>query len=81
MGSGRAQGSHRAAEAMQSAISSPLLEDVSIDGAIGLLVNITGGPSLTLHEVNEAVTMAQSAADPRPTSSSARSSTSAWATR
>ncbi|MBI5067701.1 MAG: cell division protein FtsZ [Deltaproteobacteria bacterium] len=64
MGSGRSQGSRRAAEAMQAAISSPLLEDVSIDGAVGLLVNITGGPSLTLHEVNEAVTMAQSAADP-----------------
>ncbi len=64
MGSGRAQGSRRSAEAMQAAISSPLLEDVSIDGAVGLLVNITDGPSLTLHEVNEAVTMAQSAADP-----------------
>jgi cell division protein FtsZ len=49
---------------MQAAISSPLLEDVSIDGAMGLLVNITGGPSLTLHEVNEAVTLAQSSADP-----------------
>ena len=54
----------RLAEAMQAAISSPLLEDVSLDGALGLLVNITGGPSLTLHEVNEAVTMAQAAADP-----------------
>jgi cell division protein FtsZ len=48
---------------MQAAISSPLLEDVSLDGATGLLVNITGGANLTLHEVNEAVTMAQSAAD------------------
>jgi cell division protein FtsZ len=64
MGTGRAAGERRAAEAMQAAISSPLLEDVTIDGATGLLVNITGGPSLTLHEVNEAVTMAQSAADP-----------------
>jgi cell division protein FtsZ len=64
MGTGRSAGEHRAAEAMQAAISSPLLEDVTIDGATGLLVNITGGPSLTLHEVNEAVTMAQSAADP-----------------
>jgi cell division protein FtsZ len=63
MGSGRAEGPRRAVDAMQSAISSPLLEDVSIDGATGLLVNITGGPSLTLHEVNEAVTMAQAAAD------------------
>ncbi len=64
MGTGRASGDHRAVEAMQAAISSPLLEDVTLDGATGLLVNITGGPSLTLHEVNEAVSMAQSAADP-----------------
>jgi len=63
MGTGRAEGARRALDAMQAAISSPLLEDVAIDGATGLLVNITGGPSLTLHEVNEAVTMAQSAAD------------------
>ncbi len=64
MGTGRGQGAKRAVEAMQAAISSPLLEDVTLDGATGLLVNITGGPQLTLHEVNEAVTMAQSAADP-----------------
>src|SRR5512138_3212632 len=64
MGSGRAAGPQRAVEAMQSAISSPLLEDVTIDGATGLLVNITGGANLTLYEVNEAVSMAQSAADP-----------------
>jgi cell division protein FtsZ len=64
MGSGRASGDKRAVEAMQSAINSPLLEDVTLDGATGLLVNITGGPSLTLYEVNEAVSMAQSAADP-----------------
>jgi cell division protein FtsZ len=64
MGTGRSAGARRAVEAMQAAISSPLLEDVTIDGATGLLVNITGGPSLTLHEVNEAVTMAQTAADP-----------------
>jgi cell division protein FtsZ len=64
MGTGRAAGDKRAVEAMQAAISSPLLEDVTLDGAMGLLVNITGGAALTLHEVNEAVTMAQSAADP-----------------
>src|SRR5512138_3169987 len=64
MGTGRASGERRAMEAMQAAISSPLLEDITLDGATGLLVNITGGPSLTLHEVNEAVMMAQSAADP-----------------
>jgi cell division protein FtsZ len=64
MGTGRAGGERRAVEAMQAAISSPLLEDVTLDGAMGLLVNITGGPSLTLHEVNDAVTLAQTAADP-----------------
>jgi cell division protein FtsZ len=63
MGTGRAAGERRAVDAMQAAISSPLLEDVTIDGATGLLVNITGGPSLTLHEVNDAVSMAQAAAD------------------
>jgi cell division protein FtsZ len=63
MGTGRANGDRRAVEAMQAAISSPLLEDVTLDGATGLLVNISGGPSLTLFEVNEAVSMAQSAAD------------------
>jgi cell division protein FtsZ len=64
MGTGRSTGDKRAVEAMQAAISSPLLEDVSLDGATGLLVNITGGSNLTLFEVNEAVSMAQSAADP-----------------
>jgi cell division protein FtsZ len=49
---------------MQAAINSPLLEDVTLDGATGLLVNITGGSTLTLREVDEAVSMAQSAADP-----------------
>ena len=64
MGTGRSSGERRALEAMQAAISSPLLEDVSLDGATGLLVNITGGPNLTLREVDEAVSMAQSASDP-----------------
>ncbi|HET9552637.1 MAG TPA: cell division protein FtsZ, partial [Anaeromyxobacteraceae bacterium] len=64
MGSGRAAGARRAVEAMQAAISSPLLEDVTLDGATGLLVNITGGSGLTLHEVDEAVSMAHAAADP-----------------
>src|SRR5512139_417092 len=63
MGSGRASGPRRAVEAMQAAISSPLLEDVTLDGATGLLVNITGGSGLTLHEVDEAVSMAHQAAD------------------
>jgi cell division protein FtsZ len=64
MGSGRASGPKRAVEAMQAAILSPLLEDVTLDGATGLLVNITGGSGLTLHEVDEAVSMAHAAADP-----------------
>jgi cell division protein FtsZ len=64
MGTGRASGARRAVEAMQAAISSPLLEDVTLDGATGLLVNITGGPGLTLHEVDEAVSLAHGAADP-----------------
>ncbi len=54
MGTGRATGGNRAVEAAQAAVSSPLLEDVSISGAEGVLVNITGGRDLTLHEVNEA---------------------------
>jgi cell division protein FtsZ len=62
MGTGRAVGERRALEAAQQAISSPLLEDVSITGATGILINITGGPDLTLFEVNEASTLIQEAA-------------------
>src|SRR6476661_2549495 len=62
MGTGRAVGERRAIEAAQQAISSPLLEDVSITGATGILINITGGPDLTLFEVNEASTLIQEAA-------------------
>src|SRR5574342_184600 len=64
MGTGRAEGMRRAVDAMPAAINSPLLEDVTLDGATGLLVNISGGSNLTLFEVNEAVSMAQAAADP-----------------
>jgi cell division protein FtsZ len=59
MGIGTATGENRAIEAAQKAISSPLLEDISIDGARGLLINITAGPDLTLYEVSEASTMIQ----------------------
>jgi cell division protein FtsZ len=62
MGTGRAVGDRRAIEAAQQAISSPLLEDVSIEGATGILINITGGPDLTLFEVNEASSLIQEAA-------------------
>ncbi len=54
MGTGISSGKHRAVAAAQQAISSPLLEDASIAGAGGVLVNVTGGPDLTLHEINEA---------------------------
>jgi cell division protein FtsZ len=62
MGAGVGSGKRRATEAAEMAISSPLLEDVSIQGATGILINITGGPDLTLHEVNEASTLIQNAA-------------------
>src|SRR5262249_2114744 len=64
MGTGRASGEKRALEAMQQAISSPLLEDVTIDGATGLLINITGGRDMTLQAINEALTLVHDAADP-----------------
>ena len=63
MGAAVASGENRAVEAAQKAISSPLLEDVKIEGARGVLINITGGPDLTLHEVNEAATLIQEEAD------------------
>jgi cell division protein FtsZ len=62
MGTGTASGEERATEAARAAISSPLLEDLSIDGAHGVLINITGGSDLTLFEVNEASTLIQEAA-------------------
>jgi len=54
MGLGTATGENRVLEATQKAISSPLLADISIEGAQGVLINITGGRDLTLHEVNKA---------------------------
>src|SRR5262249_3735355 len=62
MGSGRGSGPNRAIDAASAAVSSPLLEDVSIHGAEGVLVNITGGRDLTLHEVNEAAQVVTQAA-------------------
>jgi cell division protein FtsZ len=62
MGAGHASGPNRAYEAAQSAVSSPLLDDISISGAEALLVNVTGGESMTLHEINEAVTVVVDAA-------------------
>jgi len=54
MGSGSASGDNRAVEAANQAISSPLLENVSIEGATGIIINVTGGTDLSLYEVNEA---------------------------
>ena len=62
MGTGIATGESRAVEAAQRAINSPLLEDSSIDGARGVLINITGGPSMTLFEVAEASNLVHEAA-------------------
>ncbi len=59
MGAASASGENRAVEAAQKAMSSPLLEDISIHGARGVLINVTGGSDLGLHEVNEAATMIQ----------------------
>ncbi len=63
MGAGRASGENRAIEATQQAISSPLLEEATIQGAKGVLINITGGTDLTLFEVNEASSIIRESAD------------------
>ena len=65
MGMGVARGTDRAMEAAQQAITSPLLEESGIEGAQGLLFNITGATDLSLHEVDEASTIAKEAADPQ----------------
>ena len=62
MGTGLARGENRAVEAATAAISSPLLENVAIDGATGIIINVTGGPDLSLLEVNEASTLITEAA-------------------
>ena len=63
MGTGIATGADRAIKAATQAISSPLLEDITIDGATGIIINITGNSSLTTHETNEAVSLIMEAAD------------------
>jgi len=62
MGTAVATGSNRAVDAANRAISSPLLEDNSIQGAQGILINVCGSPSLSLHEVHEASSIIQKAA-------------------
>ena len=63
MGTGVAEGQDRAMEAARRAISSPLLEGTSVNGARGVIINITGGPDLSLVEVSEASSIVQEAAD------------------
>jgi len=62
MGTGTAKGETRALVAARAAVESPLLEDVQIDGATGILINITGGANMTLVEVNQACSLIQEAA-------------------
>lgn len=64
MGMGTGSGEDRATEAVRRAIASPLLEDNSIEGAKGILINISGGPDLSLHEISEASSMIQKSVDP-----------------
>ena len=64
MGMGISRGPNRALEAAQKSISSPLLEEGNVQGARGVLLNITGGPSLSLHEVDEASSIIKEVADP-----------------
>jgi cell division protein FtsZ len=64
MGTGVGQGENRATEAAQRAVSNPLLEDTSIEGAKGVIVNITGGPDLSLAEAAEATALITKVADP-----------------
>ena len=62
MGTGVGRGEHRALDAAQKAVASPLLDETSIEGARGILINFTGGPDLSIHEVEEAARVVQEAA-------------------
>jgi cell division protein FtsZ len=64
MGTGEANGERRAIEAAEAAISNPLLDEVSMKGARGVLINITGGPDMTLFEVDEAANRIREEVDP-----------------
>src|SRR5205814_4615345 len=64
MGTGEAEGDRRAVDAAEAAINNPLLEDVSMKGARGVLINITGGPDMTLFEVDEAANRIREEVDP-----------------
>jgi cell division protein FtsZ len=62
MGAGIGRGENRALDAAQKAVASPLLDDTSIEGAKGILINFTGGPDMSIHEVEEAARIVQEAA-------------------
>jgi cell division protein FtsZ len=62
MGTGVGKGEHRALDAAQKAVASPLLDDTSIEGAKGILINFTGGADLSIHEVEEGARIVQEAA-------------------
>ena len=64
MGTGEAEGERRALDAAEAAISNPLLDDVSLQGARGILINITGGYDMTLYEVDEAANRIREEVDP-----------------
>ncbi|MFC1484977.1 cell division protein FtsZ [bacterium] len=64
MGMGESSGESRALKAAEMAVTSPLLEDVSVQGAKGVLVNITGGENLTMHEINDAMTLIYNSVSP-----------------
>ncbi|WP_286828091.1 MULTISPECIES: cell division protein FtsZ [Kordiimonas] len=64
MGTGEAEGENRAQEAAAAAISNPLLEEASLQGAKGVIINVTGGMDMTLYEVDEAVNMVRDLVDP-----------------
>jgi cell division protein FtsZ len=62
MGAGNGRGEHRALDAAHKAVASPLLDETSIEGARGILINFTGGPDLSIHEIDEAARIVQEAA-------------------
>ena len=64
MGTGEGEGTSRAVEAAENAITSPLLEDISIDGATGILINVTASSNFTIDELNEACNHVKSKASP-----------------
>jgi cell division protein FtsZ len=81
MGTGEASGDNRAIEAAEQAIANPLLDGVSMKGAKGVIISITGGEDMRLMEVDEAANHIKELVDPTPTSSGARRSTTTWKAR